>query len=200
MNIPTIRAQIRKWAPPVVGVVVFVVIVGTWAWWLWFGLLGTVWVVGTCGQLYFSLVEREPSPRLVEAGRNVVRVGFLGFGILLLLQTGVAVFGDHFKADRRVLRETANLQQAFQRVILVVLKESARLDVRSDYSVHAYISRSSFLNVPFPDLDAAMTDLGRVWCNRGGLYYLYLSKVVLRDIQTGEKLATYRCLYRLVSK
>ncbi len=75
-----------------------------------------------------------------------------------------------------------------------------RLEVHRDYSVSAYISKKNYMLVPYPDRDKAITSVGRRWCENKGVFRWYMPKVILRDIQNGEELGSYSCLFKMVSK
>jgi hypothetical protein len=116
--------------------------------------------------------------------------------LLAAIQLVLALIGKWLPASPNTMRETEHAQAALMQRLILNFGE-ARIDVRRDCSAYAYISKSAFLNVPFPDRDAVISKVARVWCEHeeirkpGNL--CLLSKVELRDIRTGEDLASYRC-------
>lgn len=116
--------------------------------------------------------------------------------LLAVMQLVLALVGKWFPASPNTLRETKHAQAALMQKLIFDFGEG-RIDVRRDCSAYAYISKSAFLNVPFPDRDAVVSNVGSVWCEHeeirkpGNL--CFLSKVELRDVRTGEDLASYRC-------
>lgn len=125
----------------------------------------------------------------------------VGFCILLIIvQVGIALFGSWFKADKIVLKNTAKAQEDLGNALLLTFNDLGKLEVRLDYSVRAYISKKNYMLLPFPDRDEAITRVGKAWCENKGVIHWYMPKVVLRDIQTGEELGCYRCLFGFVSK
>lgn len=125
----------------------------------------------------------------------------VGFCILVIIvPVGIALFGDWLKADRIVLKGTAKGREDIHNALLQNFNDFGRLEVREDYSVYAYISKKNFMLIPFPDRDEAITRVGKAWCENEGVIIWYMPKVVLRDIETGEKLGCYRCLFKFVSK
>ena len=118
-------------------------------------------------------------------------------GILILVMSvygGIVLFGSLFKSDIAVLMSTANAQKDLQEAVYLAFHDFARLDIRADYTVRAYISKSSYMSVGFLDQAKVIKTIGRTWCGGKGVLRLYLPKVVLRDDKTGEDLGSYRCL------
>jgi hypothetical protein len=92
------------------------------------------------------------------------------------------------------MNDTAKAQEKIGDALYRVFGEYGRLEVREDSSVRAYISRESYMAVPYPDRAEAVRTVGESWCTNEGIEQWFLPKVVLRDIQTGEKLGSYGCL------
>lgn len=127
--------------------------------------------------------------------------GVVGICILLIIvQVGIVLFGSWFEADKIVLKNTAKAQENIGNALLLTFNDFGRLEVRLDYSVRAYISKKNYMLLPYPDRDEAIARVGKAWCENKGVNRWYMPKVVLRDIQTGEELGCYRCLFGFVSK
>jgi hypothetical protein len=130
----------------------------------------------------------------------VVGIFTLAIGIITLVivgEIGIALFGHLFKADEAVWKETGDAQANISRALFHTFEDFGKLDVRLDYSVYAYIPKKDYLRVPYPNRDDAIAIVGKAWCqNRRVIDSKHrMPKVVLRDIQTGEELNRYRCLW-----
>ena len=132
---------------------------------------------------------------LKKLGWNVASIISVLFLFVLVVQGGVALFGDWFKASKTMLQETDKAQEELGNAIFLTFNAYGRLDVRSDYSVYAYLSKDSYMLVPYPDRDQAIDSIGKAWCkNKSVIPWYTLPKVVLRDIRTGEVLGSHRCI------
>lgn len=127
---------------------------------------------------------------------------FVGFCILLIIVSvgPIALFGSWFEANEIVLKDTAKAQEDIRNALLLTFNDFGRLEVRRDYSMRAYISKKNYMFVPYPDRDEAITSVGKIWCENKGVFRWYLPGVILRDIQTGEELSNYSCLFGFVNK
>lgn len=65
--------------------------------------------------------------------------------LLLVVHGGIAVFGSWFEADKKMLKETATGKDATRFILWYYFGEPARIEVRHDYSIHAYISKEGLL-------------------------------------------------------
>lgn len=145
-------------------------------------------------------VSKLGEEKTSNSGKKTLKV-VVGICILLIIvQIGIALFGSWFEADKIVLKRTAKAQEDIENALFLNFNDFGRLEVRADYSVHAYISKKNYMFLPFPDRDEAITRVGKAWCENKGVIRWYMPKVVLRDIQTGEQLGCYRCLFGFVSK
>ena len=117
-------------------------------------------------------------------------------GIIILLigvHLVIILFGSFFKGDLVLLKTTADAQQDLQEAVYLAFDDFAKLDIRADYTVRAYISKTSYMSVGFPDRTKAIKKIGRAWCRGRGVVRLYLPKMVLRDNKTGEDFGSYWC-------
>lgn len=125
-------------------------------------------------------------------------------GILILtivaVQLGVVLFGALFDADTIAIKDTSAAKEKLGKTLYAVFKDYGRFDVRLDHSVRAYISRTKYMSIAYPDREAAITKVGKAWCEDKGVNIFYLPKVQIRDIETGDVLGTYRCFFNFVSK
>lgn len=114
-------------------------------------------------------------------------------GLVIVTLIGMALFGDWFDAGQDMLAKTTMAQKHLSESINKYFMENGRLEVKTDYSVIVYISKSNYEHIPYPDRKIVLNEIGGVWCGDKNVYILHLPKVQLRDIKTGETLATYRC-------
>ena len=135
-----------------------------------------------------------------NSGKTAVTI----IGIIMLLaiavQVGIALFGDWFEADKTVMKNTVTAQQTLKNALFITFGDLGRLEVRQDCSVRAYISKRNYLQIPYPDRNEAIRTVGKAWCEDKKIVSWRLPKVLLRDIETGEKLGSYGCLTGRVSK
>jgi hypothetical protein len=126
----------------------------------------------------------------------------LGFLVVLMLifQVGIALFGDWFEADEIILKNTDKAQVDIRNALFLVYNDFGRLEVCRDYSVRAYIPKKNYMSVPYPDRNAAISLVGKAWCENKKIHLWHMPIVVLRDIQTAERLDSYHCLSVFVSK
>lgn len=127
--------------------------------------------------------------------------------IILLILIAIAgailnvMFGDCLKATASMNIDTATTQNKLIDALYENFNESGgRLELNLDYSVHAYISKSNYMQIPYPDRDEHIRNLGRIWCNGNKIPHYFLPKVFINDIHTGEKLGSCGCVTGWVSK
>lgn len=138
-----------------------------------------------------------------KASKSAEKTGGVIGGIIVLIiivQVGIALFGDWFQADKTVMNHTSEARDKLSNALFLTFFDYGRLEIRQDYTVHAYISKKNYTQVAYPDRDEAISAIGKVWCEDKGINSWYIPKVVIRDIQTGEDLGTYRCLSKFTSK
>ena len=71
-----------------------------------------------------------------------------------------------------------------------------RLEPRRANNLEIYLKKTSFESVPYPDRDEFVTTTGKAWCdNTGEASHIFLPSVKIRDIRTGEELASYSCVH-----
>ena len=120
--------------------------------------------------------------------------------IVIISQVWIVMFGNSSEADKAMLKDTEKAQVNIKNALLLVYDDYGRLEVRSDYSVHAYIPKKNYMSVPYPDRNVAIDLVGKAWCENKGVNLWYMPKVILRDIQTGETFDSYRCLSEFIRK
>ena len=121
--------------------------------------------------------------------------------LAIIWEVGMILFGINFEADKTMLKDTDSAERRTSMQLLASFDDPGRFQVRYDYSVYAYIPKEKYMRIPYPDRDRAITKVGKMWCEgKGAVHWWYLPKVVLRDIHTGEDLASYRCFGEHVSK
>jgi hypothetical protein len=133
--------------------------------------------------------------------KKEVRNLIIGIIILVIgVQVGIILFGSWFKGDRVVLKSTTDAQKDLQDAVYLAFDDFASLDIRADYTVRAYISKTSYMSVDYLDRDEVIKTIGKTWCGGKGVLRMYLPKMVLRDNKTGEDLGSYWCLLGFISK
>jgi len=121
--------------------------------------------------------------------------GFI-VGLVLVALIALVMFGDWFGAGENVLARTKTAQRRLSETINKYFMEDGRMEIKMDDSVVIYISKSGYEHIPYPDRETVMKEIGDVWFKDDRVQLLLLPKVQLRDIKTGDTLATYRC-YRM---
>ena len=69
-------------------------------------------------------------------------------------------------------------------------------EVRGGNNLEIYLPKTTFESVPYPDRGDFVKAIGQAWCQNTydtGDGWLFLPSVKLRDIRTGEQLASYNC-------
>lgn len=119
----------------------------------------------------------------------------VGIAIFLavVLYAIIALFGSSFDATESQVKETAYAQSKLSNAVISTFLDIPKIEVTMDYSVRAYIHKKNYMAIPYPYRAQAVTSIGQTWCDNPGAFRFLLPKVVLRDFQTGEVLASYRC-------
>jgi hypothetical protein len=68
-----------------------------------------------------------------------------------------------------------------------------RFDLRGGDNLVLYMRREAFQSVDFPDRPTAVRTVGKRWC--AGVPWNLMPSVAIRDLQTGESLADYSCVF-----
>ncbi len=121
-------------------------------------------------------------------------------GTLVLVVIAAAMLGDWLKADKTVENNTVTAQRALRDGLLTVFGDPGRLEVRANLSVRAHISETNYVRVPYADREEAIRTVGRAWCQDKEIRSGFLPKVLLYDLETGDRLGSYGCDTGWVSK
>ncbi len=116
------------------------------------------------------------------------------FFLFILYLAGNAAFGGFFKASNGIEKETTKAQTNLHNALFYQLSDYGKFEVKFDYSVYAYIDRINYENIPYPDRATAMSEIASRWCKDEKINRAFLPKVVLKDIRTGETIASKRCI------
>jgi len=112
--------------------------------------------------------------------------------IIAVSLIGMVLFGDWFAAPKNILSQTSKAQRRLSESINNYFMEYGRIEVKTDYTVIIYITKDNYEYIPYPDRKAVVEIIGETWLDDPSVKMLHLPKVQLRDIKTGEVLATYR--------
>jgi hypothetical protein len=77
-------------------------------------------------------------------------------------------------------------------VIALIGDESAKLVLLQGDNLDVYVRRPVFEVVPFPNREAFVTSVGARWCK--AVNHTFFPTVTLKDIRTGQELASYGCV------
>ncbi len=164
-------------------------------------LSGYLFCSDACKDAYAKMSEKKTSKKW-KPGLLISAI-LCYVALFIMYMVGIALFGNWFEADKSELNHIAKAQEKISSALYVTYDYFGRLDVRKDGSVYAYIQKKNYMTVSYPDRDAAITYVGKAWCEDKvieKITFISMPKVVLRDIQTGEDLGGYRCLLHYTNK
>jgi len=76
------------------------------------------------------------------------------------------------------------------------LSASVRIEPRGGSNLLAYLAKTDFETVPYPDRDDFVADVGQAWCeNTGPDSHWFIPSVEIRDITAGDVLGHYNCVF-----
>jgi hypothetical protein len=111
----------------------------------------------------------------------------------LFVWLAIAFFGDNFKADKQDDLLTQKAQVALLSACSLAFPNAeSRIEPRFGGNVRVYIGKHDFENVPYPDRENVVTQLGKAWCDN--VDHTLLASVSINDIRTGDRLASYSCV------
>ena len=145
---------------------------------------------------YNTLEAQEKDPRSLEQARSDVKTFLIFILIILLAWPAVTNLLEQFRAIPSQLTETSTAQTILADQVVTTLDEYPRIDIRRDYSVFVYIDRNKYMHIPYPDREEKIDSIANAWCKNGEIAVFLLPEVQIRDIRTGDNLATKSCVYR----
>lgn len=66
-------------------------------------------------------------------------------------------------------------------------------EVYMNDSIHIYVLRQQYENVPYPKREAAFSQIVRTWCSGMHASWITGAGVIFYDVRTGEKLGKFSC-------
>jgi len=71
-----------------------------------------------------------------------------------------------------------------------------RIEPRRGDNLEIYLRKDDFESVPYPDRADFVKAIGKAWCdNTGEDWHWLLPSVYMKDIRTGEELASHSCVF-----
>jgi len=67
-----------------------------------------------------------------------------------------------------------------------------RLELMGGNNLDIYVSRSSFEDVPYPDRQNAIREVGKAWCEK--VTGFFFPAVRIRDVRSGKVMASFGCV------
>jgi ethanolamine ammonia-lyase large subunit len=120
--------------------------------------------------------------------------------ILALIGWGVGVFySTHKEADLEDDQKATEARAMIQSQFALRLPESTdiRLHQKGGFNLDVFIERRAFESVPYPDRAGFIETAGKAWCDH--VEQAMLPSLTVRDIRTGQNLASYNCVLSHVS-
>jgi hypothetical protein len=118
----------------------------------------------------------------------------MGIVLIILYYGGIAAFGGFIKASTDIENATTKAKSNLQKELFYCLGDAGLFEVKFDHSIYAFVDKNTFLNVPYPERAGVLTSISRPWCEAQEVNKFFLPKVVLKDIRTGETIASERCI------
>jgi hypothetical protein len=75
--------------------------------------------------------------------------------------------------------------------------DAPRFQLMQGNNLDIHISKDAWEDVPFPDREQAMRNIGKAWCD--AVEHTFLPRVCIRDIRAGRTFASYSCYLDRVS-
>lgn len=99
---------------------------------------------------------------LIESAGLIVAAGILfGAFISVIYILAIALLGDRYPADEEISRKTKPARVGLEVALLYNFHELGRIEVKNDYSAIVYIQKASFMQIPFPDRTAVVSQVGK---------------------------------------
>ena len=126
-------------------------------------------------------------------------------GIFVLLWLIGVLWAPYRELTKQQLSKLDKGTNALRLVILERLPNApgVRIEPRGGNNVDVYLSEFTFESLPYPDRRDFVRAAGQSWCkDLGGTEAsdLFLASVKIRDMRTGDVLASYNCALRWWAK
>lgn len=136
--------------------------------------------------------KREPSPRTEAIGDAVAVIVWIAAGVAVAVWLFVLLIGPLFEASQATVVKSDKAANSVAVAVWNALPGfTARIDRRLGDNLDLYVQRRAFENIPYPDRNQVVEEIGRAWCNN--IDYPWVPRVSFFDIQRGKRLATHIC-------
>jgi hypothetical protein len=141
-----------------------------------------------------SAQQRKPSRLILEiAGLSKV-ILTAGAGLLVAVWLFIIIIGPRYPASQESLAKSESATNLITVALSNAMPDNpVRIDRRFGHNLDLYVNRKAFEEIPGPDRNDAVGEIGRAWCDI--LEYPWLPRVSLYDIQSGKRLATHICAF-----
>ena len=119
-------------------------------------------------------------------------------GLFLVFYVGIMLFGSFIKEWDETDILQAKSAKAFTRLEMYwQFGEQGILEQRMGKNLRIYISRKNLAKFPYPERDKPIKEVGCAWCD--SIEKWYFPKVYFYDVDTGNKLGSYSCVFKYVT-
>jgi hypothetical protein len=136
--------------------------------------------------------QREPSPVMQAIESSIQVIMTVGVGLVIALWLFVVIIGPMLPASKASLSKSDAAANLTAVALWNALPgHTARVDRRFGDNLNLYVQRKVFEDIPYPDRDDVVQNIGRTWCEN--IEYPWLPRVSIFDIRTGKRLTTHVC-------
>jgi hypothetical protein len=115
--------------------------------------------------------------------------------MISLIWLVVTFYLKWFEATSSQVKETITAQVTLENQVVAILNDYPRVDVRHDYSAYVYINKNNYMRIPYPDRKATNESIANAWCKDKAVPTYFFPEVQIRDIRTGDTLASKSCVF-----
>jgi len=120
--------------------------------------------------------------------------------VLLCLWWLVCVwYVPHMEPNSQDLANAGPARVSVEALLSSRLPDNAqlRLEQHGGFNLAIWVSQSDLESVPYPDRKSFIETVGRAWCEAPGLksHHGTLPSVTVRDVRSGNELASYSCVF-----
>jgi hypothetical protein len=152
--------------------------------------LATTAMVPVFAGAYMLLLSRFREG-LLRLYAILLRLTIFGVAIAVVWWLAFSFFYAPYSRDESHTRDEARVQKATAQLYSVVGSEDVRLQLLKGFNAELYMPRAHFEAIAYPDREQYVSSLGRSWCSE--VDHTFFPSLAVRDIRTGEELASYSC-------